>query len=466
MKRTLASKTSSKAGKTIKIKGWVDSIRSHGKIVFVDVKDRSGLVQCVFEPDSKNYEKAKDLRKEYVVTIEGEVKERPENMINEDMVSGDIEVKGEEIKVLSESETPPIGVSGDGYEISEEKRLKYRYLDLKRNRLQKNLKKRQEAAHFIRNFLTERGFVEIETPCLTKSTPEGARDFVVPSRSQPGEFYALPQSPQQYKQLLMISGFERYFQFPHVFRDEDLRADRLFEHTQLDIEMSFINQQQIRNLIEKLAVKVTEEVMNKEIKEKPFPVLSYEEAMSEYGRDDPDLQDKDEMAYCWITDFPMFEEKEDGSLGAVHHPFTAVKEEHLEKLEEMKEAEDKTAFVDQIKAQQYDLVLNGHEIFGGSIRQHRPEVVKSVFEILGHDAQEIEKKFGHLLEAFKYGVPPHGGIAAGFDRWLQALLNEKSIREVVAFPTTSSGKTAVMDAPSELEPEKLRELKLKIIDDQ
>lgn len=193
-------------------------------------------------------------------------------------------------------------------------------------------------------------------------------------------------------------------------------------------------------------------------------MLSYEEAMSEYGKDDPDLQDKDEMAYCWITDFPMFEEKEDGSLGSVHHPFTAVKEEHLEKLEEMKEAEDKTAFVDQIKAQQYDLVLNGHEIFGGSIRQHRPEVVKSVFEVLGHDPQEIKKKFGHLLEAFKYGVPPHGGIAAGFDRWLQALFNEKSIREVVAFPTTSSGKTAVMDAPSELEPEKLRELSLKVIE--
>ncbi|MEF8847413.1 MAG: amino acid--tRNA ligase-related protein, partial [Candidatus Paceibacterota bacterium] len=236
---------------------------------------------------------------------------------------------------------------------------------------------------------------------------------------------------------------------------------------QLDIEMSFINQEELRNLIEELAIKVTEDVLGKQVKEKPFPILSYEEAMSDHGRDDPDLRDsEEEMAYCWVTNFPMFEEKEDGSVGAVHHPFTAVKEEDLEKLEEMKEADDKTEFVDQIYAQQYDLVLNGFEVFGGSIRQHRPEVVKTVFEVLGHTPQEIEEKFGHLLKAFQYGVPPHGGIAAGLDRWLQALMNEKSIREVVAFPTTSSGRTAVMDAPSELKPDKLKELNIKIIDEE
>ena len=467
MKRTLASKSSNKVGEEILIKGWVDTVRSHGKIVFVDIKDRSGVVQFVFEEDTQDYEKAKNLKKEYVVQLKGKVKERPEDMKNEEMESGDIEVKGSEVKLLSESDTPPFELSGDGYKINEEKRLEYRYLDLKRERLQKNMKKRQEVAHFIRDFLKNKDFVEIETPNLTKSTPEGARDFVVPSRAQAGKFYALPQSPQQYKQLLMISGFERYFQFPHVFRDEDLRSDRLYELTQLDIEMSFINQEELRSLIEELAIKVTEEVIGKEVKEKPFPVLSYEEAMSEYGKDDPDLRDDEqELAYCWITDFPMFEEKEDGSVGAVHHPFTAVKEEHIDKLKEMKGADDKSEFIDKIQAQQYDLVLNGFEVFGGSIRQHRPELIKTGFEILGHTPEEIEQKFGHLLEAFQYGVPPHGGIAAGLDRWLQALLNEKSIREVVAFPTTSSGKTAVMDAPSELSSEKLKELNLKITDEE
>lgn len=453
-------------GETITVKGWVNSIRSHGKIIFVDVRDRTGVVQAVFEPENEPYQTAKNLKPESVVEIKGEVKERPEEMKNPDLESGDIELEGKQIKILSESETPPIDVSGDGYEISEEKRLEYRYLDLRRKRLQQNLKRRQKIAHFITDFLTDRDFVEIETPCLTKSTPEGARDFVVPSRSQPGEFYALPQSPQQYKQLLMTAGFERYFQFPHVFRDEDLRADRLFEHTQLDIEMSFVNQRQIRSLTEELAVKVTEQVLGKEVQEKPFPVLTYREAMSEYESDDPDLREKENaMAYCWITDFPMFEEKEDGSLGAKHHPFTAVKEQHLDKLEQMKEVKNKTELANEIKAQQYDLVLNGHEIFGGSIREHRPEVIQTVFEVLGYQPQQIEEKFGHLLEAFKYGVPPHGGIAAGFDRWLQALFNERSIREVVAFPTTSSGRTAVMDAPSELEPEQLQELNLKIVDE-
>jgi len=464
MERTLASKTSNKVEEEVKVKGWVDSVRSHGKIVFVDIEDRSGPVQFVFEPDSENYKKAKDLKKEYVVAVKGKVKKRPENMVNEEMESGDVEIQGEEVTILSKSETPPIDIKDDGYEISEEKRLEYRYLDLKRDRLQRNMKMRQKVAHFIRDYLTERDFVEIETPNLTKSTPEGARDFVVPSRSQPGKFYALPQSPQQYKQLLMISGFERYFQFPHVFRDEDLRSDRLYELTQLDIEMSFVNEKEIKSMIEDLAIKVTEEVIGKEVKEKPFPVLSYEEAMSEYGKDDPDLRDnEEEMAYCWVTDFPMFEEKEDGSVGATHHPFTAVKEEHQEKLEEMKQTDDKSEFIDQIHAQQYDLVLNGFEVFGGSIRQHRPDIIKTGFEILGHSSEEIERKFGHLLRAFQYGIPPHGGIAAGLDRWLQAMLNEKSIREVVAFPTTSSGKTAVMDAPSELDQEKLEELRLKII---
>lgn len=476
MKRTLAAKTNNKTGEKVTIKGWVDTVRSHGKVIFVDLRDISGIVQVVFDPEFEQaYQEAQNLRPEWVVEIEGEVSERPENMINKDLETGEIEIKAEEIKTLSKAETPPFDIYGDGYEISEKKRLKYRYLDLRRSRLKKNLKKRQEIIQSARDFLKERGFWEISTPVLTKSTPEGARDFVVPSRIHPGKFYALPQSPQQYKQLLMVAGFEKYFQVPHIFRDEDLRADRMFESTQIDIEMSFVKEKDIRNLVEKMVTKITEQVLGKEIQEKPFPVLTYGEAMEKFNRDDPDLREdlpagrqvNDEiMAYAWIVDFPMFEEKEDGSLGACHHPFTAIKEEHLEKLRETQQASDKNEIATQIQAQQYDLVLNGHEIFGGSIREHRPEILKRVFDVLGHNEKEIQEKFGHLLEAFKYGVPPHGGIAAGLDRWIQVLLGEKSIREVFPFPTTSSGRTSVMDAPSKLSKEQLKELHLKIIKEE
>lgn len=473
MKRVLTKSTPKHTGEKVTLKGWVQNRREHGNVYFLDLKDFSGIAQVVFSEDIDEdaYKEAQDLGSQWVVKIEGKVEERPEGMENERLKSGSIEVKATDLKVINESKPPSFDIKRDGYEVSEELRLEKRYLDLRRPRLQKNLRLRQKVKDKVRDFMKEKEFIEIETPVLTKSTPEGARDFIVPSRLQEGEFYALPQSPQQYKQLLMIAGFERYFQFPHVFRDEDLRADRLFEHTQLDIEMSFTSEDFIRSMVEELAIKITEDVLGKRVKEKPFPVISYDEAMEKYECDDPDLRSDEEkekddlMSYAWVVDFPMFEKKEDGSLGASHHPFTRVKEDDLDKLDRTLEAKNKSELATQIQARQYDLVLNGHEVFGGSIREHRPEILKKVFEVLGHTDEEIEEKFGHLMEAFQYAVPPHGGIAAGFDRWLATLLGEKSIREVVAFPTTSSGKTSVMDAPSKVDPEQLRELGIEVVED-
>jgi len=466
MSRTIIGETIKNIGKKVKVAGWVDSYRSHGKIVFIDLRDRSGTLQVVFSSDL--LDQAKELRPEWVIEISGNINKRPENMVNENLLTGSVEMVAEELKVLSKAETLPFPIDDDGYQIKEEKRLKYRYLDLRRKRLKDNLILRQKTASFIRNFLIQKDFIEIETPVLTKSTPEGARDFLVPSRLQLGKFYALPQSPQQYKQLLMIAGFEKYFQFAHVFRDEDLRADRLFEHTQLDLEMSFIEQDDILNLMEKMMIELAEKVFNKKIQDKPFPRLSYEEAMKKYNSDKPDTRkDKksNELAFCWIIDFPMFEILEDGSIDAVHHPFTALQDKDLEKFKKMsiKELTSTKGRKELLsfKAKQYDLVLNGCEIMGGSIRTHQSEVLKKTFEILGNSSEMVENKFGHMLKAFQYGVPPHGGIASGLDRLLQTILNEKSIRETVAFPTTTSGITSVMDAPSDVSEKQLKELGLK-----
>ncbi len=464
--RTIIKEAPNNIGKRIKVAGWVNSCRSHGKIIFIDLRDNSGILQTVFLPKLKKeiIEKAKAARDEWVVEIEGKISERPKAAGNQDIATGEVEMAAENINILSEAQTPPIPISGDGYDIKEEKRLKYRYLDLRRKRMRDNLILRQKAAHFIRNYLTERGFAEIETPILTKSTPEGARDFLVPSRLHKGKFYALPQSPQQYKQLLMVAGFEKYFQFPHVFRDEDLRADRLFEHTQLDIEMSFIEEKNIFELIEGVLKDLFENVFDKKIKI-PFQKITYEEAMKKYKTDKPDLRKNkksDEMAFCWLVDFPMFEILEDGSIDAVHHPFTALKDEDLKIFEKTNPKKFDKKELLKLKAKQYDLVLNGVEIMGGSIRTHKPDILKKTFEIMGHSPKDVEQRFGHILEAFQFGAPPHGGIAAGFDRLLQTILDEKSIRETVAFPTTTSGNTAVMDAPSVVDDEQLKELGLKL----
>ncbi|MBU3918375.1 aspartate--tRNA ligase [Patescibacteria group bacterium] len=466
MKRTKIKEAPKHIGEKIKVAGWINSCRSHGKIIFIDIRDESGVLQTVFLSSLKTevVEKAKLVRDEWVVEIEGEINKRPGAAKNKDISTGEIEMAAESINILSEAKTPPFPINGDGYDIKEEKRLEYRYLDLRRKRMKDNIIIRQQASSFIRNYLIEKGFIEIETPILTKSTPEGARDFLVPSRIHKGEFYALPQSPQQYKQLLMVAGFEKYFQFPHVFRDEDLRADRLFEHTQLDIEMSFIEEEDVFELIEGMMSNLMEKVFNRKIKI-PFPRISYDEAIGKYKTDKPDLRkdkNSDELAFSWTVDFPMFEILQDGSLDAVHHPFTSLKDDDIKIFEKIDLKNFDKEKLLKLKAKQYDLVLNGVEIMGGSIRTHKSEILKKTFEVMGHSPEGVEKRFGHILEAFKFGVPPHGGIAAGFDRLLQTVLKEKSIRETVAFPTTTSGNTAVMDAPSFVDENQLKELGLKL----
>lgn len=462
MTRIFIEETTKHEGEEVLVMGWIQSRRDHGKIVFFDLRDKTGILQAVITPGQQEaYEAAQVVRPEWLVRISGKVQARPEKLQNPSLATGKIELAVESLEVISESKTPPFSLEGDGYDINEELRWKYRYLDMRRSRVAKDLRIRHQMKHAIRNFLTERGFTEVDTPILTKSTPEGARDFLVPSRNFPGKFYALPQSPQQYKQLLMIGGIEKYFQFPRCFRDEDLRADRLLEFDQLDIEMSFVDQEDVLRLAEELVIYVTENILHKKIQEKPFPRLSHKEAMERYQIDRPDIrkdrEDKDTMAYLWVVDFPMFEQKDDGSIGPAHHPFTAIADDDIVKIKEGKD-------LLSVRAKQYDLVLNGSEIFGGSIRTTDPEILTKVFELLGHSDEEIQERFGHLLEAFSYGVPPHGGIASGFDRWLSVLLNEPNIREVIPFPTTGSGHTSVMDAPSEVDAQQLKELHLKIIE--
>ena len=461
MKRTLIKDTVNNVGQEVKVMGWANNIRTHGKIIFLDLRDISGTLQVVFAADknSKLMERAKELKPEYVIEITGEVNQRPKGTENPDLLTGNIELLAKELKILSPAKTLPFSIDGDGYDISEEKRLKYRYLDLRRSRLKKNLKLRQEVIHFVRDFLKSKGFFEIETPILTKSTPEGARDFLVPSRLQPGKFYALPQSPQQYKQLLMVAGFEKYFQIARCFRDEDPRADRQAEFTQIDMELSFVSQEDILALIEEMMIEAVKNVFpKKHISQTPFPRLQYKEAMEKYGSDRPDLRkdkkDQDELAFAFIIDFPMFEwSEEEKRWKSVHHPFTRPQTEDIAEIKNNPE---------KILAYQYDLVLNGYEIGGGSLRSYKKEMLEAVFEVMGHTKSEIKEKFGHLLEAFDYGVPPHGGIALGLDRLVSLLLNEPNIREVIAFPKTGDSRDLMMNAPSEVSKEQLKELCLEI----
>ncbi|MCP6720362.1 MAG: aspartate--tRNA ligase [Patescibacteria group bacterium] len=451
-------------GKEVELAGWVNVRRDHGGLIFIDLRDRSGVAQIVFNPkkEEKLHEQAEKLRPEWVIRIRGTVGRRPKGMENPKIPSGEYEVSVSNLEILTEAKTPPFNLSSDGTEVGEEVRMKYRYLDLRRARLQRNLRERAKVIKFIRDFLSERKFVEIETPILGKSTPEGARDYLVPSRLNSGKFYALPQSPQQYKQLLMVAGFERYFQIARAFRDEDTRGDRQPEFTQLDLEMSFASQDEILNLTEELFTTLVEKLYpDKKILKKPFPRITYEEVMKEYNSDRPDLRedkkDPDELAFTFIVDFPMFEKKDDGSLGVVHHPFTKPQVESVEEFE--------TAFKKNplsISAYQYDLVLNGYEIGGGSMRIHNSALLQAVFEALGNSPEKVQENFGHMLEAFEYGVPPHGGIAPGLDRFIMILQNEPNIREVIAFPKTGDGRDLMMDAPSEVDEKQLKELHLKV----
>ncbi len=464
MERTLINETPEKVNQKVLLKGWVDTIRDHGKITFIDLRDRTGKVQCV----GQNLPK---LSVESVVEIKGEVVKRPEHLVNPDLPTGEVEIQISELNVITESEELPLPIDTDGLDIDESIRLKYRYLDIRRPRMTRNMRKRFETIQFIRNWLQNHDFVEIETPILTKTTPEGARDFLVPSRLQPGKFYALPQSPQQYKQLLMVAGVERYFQLARCFRDEDPRADRAYgEFTQLDMEMSFVQQEDIIKLTERLFTDLVSEVFpDKRISQTPWPRIPHKEAIEKYGTDKPDLRedksDPNELAFSWTIDFPLFnEQKEDdffhGSGSAKfapsHHMFTAPHADDIELL-------DKDPL--KVRGLQHDMVLNGFEVGGGSIRIHDPKVQRKVFELIGF-SKEQKMQFDHMLTAFKYGVPPHGGIAPGIDRFLMALLGEQSVREVIAFPTAASGQTAVIDAPSEASEEQLKELGIYIKTDK
>ncbi len=460
MKSLWIKEIKDRAGETVELFGWVNVRRDHGKIIFIDLRDRSGIAQLVFTPQQgKLYKISESLRPEWVIFIKGKVADRPKGMENPDIETGKVEVKVSEISVLSESETPPLPLDTPGHEIDEELRLKYRYLDLRRERLKNNLILRHHVIQFMRNYLSERGFIEIETPILTKSTPEGARDYVVPSRVCPGKFYALPQSPQQYKQLLMVSGIEKYFQIARCFRDEDTRGDRQPEFTQLDLEISFTDKEEILDLTERLYAEIVKKVApNKKITQIPFPRLTYKEVMEKYGTDKPDLRkdknDPNELAFLFIVDFPMFEWKEkEKRWDSVHHPFTAPKVKDPAELKK-----DPSSAI----AQQYDFVLNGYEIGGGSIRTHDPKMLETVFEVMGHAKGEARTEFRHLFEAFKYGVPPHGGIAPGIDRFVMILANEPNIREVIAFPKTGDARDPMMDSPSEIEKSQLKELHLRI----
>lgn len=568
------------AGKKVTLMGWVQRRRDHGGLIFVDMRDRTGIVQVVFNPGTavEAFRKAEMIRNEYVLAVTGEVGVRPAGTENPNLKTGEIEVYAKEARILNEAKTPPFYIE-DGVDVDENVRLRYRYLDLRRPEMQKTIFLRNKAAKAARDFLTENGFWEIETPMLTKSTPEGARDYLVPSRLNPGEFYALPQSPQLFKQILMVAGMERYFQIVRCFRDEDLRADRQPEFTQIDIEMSFVDVDDVLEIMEKMVARICLETIGLEVKT-PFMRISYDEAMNRYGTDKPDTRfgmelkditdlvagssfkvfaraaksggvvkginargcagfsrkDIDELTkfvkiyrakglayfmvtgdgmkspvakffneeelkalqermdaregdlllfvadrlpvtaaalgalrvhlakrlklidnnvfeFIWVVDFPLLEfDNDEGRYTAMHHPFTAPREEDLSLLE---------SEPDKVRARAYDLVLNGVEIGGGSIRIHRRDVQERMFKVLGLTKEEAGEKFGFLLEAFEYGTPPHGGVAFGFDRLVMLLAGRDTIKDVIAFPKTQSAADLMTGAPGPVSPAQLRELNIK-----
>ncbi len=461
MTRTLIKDTASKVGEMVLIKGWVNIRRDHGKLIFLDIRDRSGLIQVVINPkvSAEAHAVASELRNEYVVELEGKVNPRSEKQINANIETGKIELEVTRLEILSRAKNLPFEINDDTRKVNEEMRMKFRYLDLKSERMAKNMRLRFKAAGLVREYLTKEGFVEIETPMLTKSSPEGARDFLVPSRLQPGNFYALPQAPQQYKQLLMIAGMERYFQMARAMRDEDLRGDRQLEHTQIDLEMSFVKERDVLDLVEGLMIHVAESC-GKKVWKKPFPVFTHEEAIKQFGADKFDLRGENKdpgvLAFAWVVDFPLLEWDEDEKRYTfAHNPFSAPKAEHVEKLMKGEDLAD-------LRAQQYDLVCNGFELASGGVRISDPTVQRKVFEIMGLTPEQTEERFGHLINAYEYGAPPHAGMAPGFDRLVMLLANEENIREVTAFPVNSSGQTSVMDAPSPATDKQLKDLHIKV----
>ncbi len=571
-------------GQQVTIAGWVNRRRDHGGLIFLDIRDRYGMTQVVCDPERspEAHRAASELRSEYVVQVTGTVVHRLPGTENPQLSTGTIEIAAQNIVILNPSRTTPFPVNSDATQPDEALRLKYRYLDLRRSRMRDNIILRHRVVKEMRDYLDERDFLEIETPILMKSTPEGARDYLVPSRLYAGEFYALPQSPQQLKQLLMVGGLDRYFQIARCFRDEDQRSDRQPEFTQLDVEMSFVAEQDVMSLIEGLLIHLIEKTTQKRIKERPFPHISYEQAMARYGTDHPDLRfalplveisdlasagnfgvfkgalanegivkgirvpgaasytrkevdeltefartlgakglvslaigqtgdvkspltkfmaaeevqaivnrlegqngdlllfvadsvkvtndvlfrlrvrlgerlqliDPNEMALCWVVDFPLFHYDEDlQRYDAEHNPFSGMDESHLNRLES-----DPL----HIRAKQYDIICNGYEVGGGSVRINVADIQRKVFELMKMDGEQIQEQFGHMLEAFEYGAPPHGGIALGVDRLVMLLADEDNIREVIAFPKTQAAQDLLMGAPSPVEEKQLQELHLRI----
>jgi aspartyl-tRNA synthetase len=434
--------------------GWVHRRRDHGKLIFIDIRDRYGITQVVFVPSvaPEAHQLAQQLGPEFVVKINGSVSVRPPKNVNADVPTGEIELLAKGLEILNPSKVPIFEIE-DNIEVAEELRLKYRYLDLRRNKVQEALKIRHKLCSAIRQFLYKEGFLEIETPVLTKSTPEGARDFLVPSRLSQGQFFALPQSPQLFKQILMVSGMDKYFQIVKCFRDEDLRADRQPEFTQLDMEMSFVTEEDIFALTERLYKEVFKEILGIDL-ETPFPRLTHAEAMKTYQSDKPDTRKPGEkFALLWVVDFPMFKyNKEEKRWESEHHPFTSIKEDQVEFLNRGE--------YDKVRARSYDLVLNGNEIGSGSVRIHRKEMQQKVFDIIGLSPEEAEKRFGFLLRAFEYGAPPHAGVAYGIDRLVTILTGLESIRDTIAFPKTQKGSCLMTEAPSDVDEKQLIELGL------
>lgn len=566
----------------VQLAGWVHRRRDHGGVIFVDLRDREGIVQVVIAPEqAAAFKHAESVRSEFVLQVKGKVRNRPAGTVNQNLKTGEIEVAVAELNILNRSEPLPFPIDDEYHEVGEETRLHYRYLDIRRPEMFTRFKLRAHVARYLREFLDDHGFIEVETPCLTRATPEGARDYLVPSRTKPGNFFALPQSPQQFKQLLMMAGIDRYFQIVRCFRDEDLRADRQPEFTQLDIETSFLNEHEIQTIMEKMMRGLFDKMLNVSLPH-PFPHMTYQEAMHRYGSDKPDLRIPLELvdlsaelknvefkifkdaanqegkrvaalkvpngaaitrkeiddytqfvsqfgakglAYIkvnaegkeglqspilkflsddaikailektkakvgdiiffgadeekivnealgslrvkighekhliepgwrilWVVDFPMFEEG-DGKLNAVHHPFTHPK---INSLADLKQDPKK------LTAKAYDMVLNGTELGGGSIRINSPEMQKAVFNILNISDEEAEEKFGHLLTAMKFGCPPHGGIAFGFDRLVMLMAETNSIRDVIAFPKTQTATDPLMGAPSTVDQRQLLELGIRI----
>ena len=446
-----AALTESLIGQSVTVCGWLHRRRDHGGLSFIDLRDRSGLAQIVFnaKTNAELHQQAKGLGPEYVLRIDGQVQARPKGTQNPKLASGMVEVAATGLSVLNQAVPPPFEI-GDETEVSEDIRMQWRYLDLRRPASQEKLILRHRIIHSMRRTLHDLGFLEVETPILTKSTPEGARDYLVPSRVNPGRFYALPQSPQLFKQLLMVAGLERYYQVARCFRDEDLRADRQPEFTQLDLEMSFVDEEDVYAVIEQLLSRVFQDELGRTLAT-PFPRLTHREAQERYHTDKPNLRtEADPWAFCWVTEFPLFHWDDQAKRwDAEHHPFTAPHPDDADRLEQ---DPGKT------RARAYDLVFNGTELGSGSIRIHQQDLQRKIFTLLGLSEDVIQERFGFLLQAFTYGAPPHGGFALGLDRLVALLTGAPSIRDVIAFPKTQKAVDPVTDAPSLVTAAQLKDL--------